>query len=57
MMTRKKSVENAKKSLELEGFVFTSEEKRILEKIANGKLSPADFRAYAASKLLVQEAV
>ena len=35
----RKNVTSAMKSFELEGFVYTEEEKRIFNKIANGELS------------------
>lgn len=35
----RKNVESAIKSLELEGFVYTSDEKAIFEKIASGEIS------------------
>lgn len=56
MTSRRKAVENATKSLEIEGFSFSIEEKRLLEKVAKGELSPADLRTYAANKMTVREA-
>ena len=39
MSNIKDNIESAVKSFELEGFVYTNEEKAILEKVANGKLT------------------
>lgn len=41
----RKNVTSAMKSFELEGFVYTEEEKRIFNKIANGELSLDEGRA------------
>lgn len=40
----RKDVESIMKSFELEGFVYTTQEKDIFEKIASGEITPAQAR-------------
>ena len=40
----RKNVISAMKSFELEGFVYTEEEKRVFDKIASGEISTAQAR-------------
>jgi hypothetical protein len=54
---RRKAVEHAIKSLELEGFSFSTEEKKILEKVASGKMSTEELRSYALNKRMLKEAI
>ena len=55
--TRKKAVEYATKSLELEGFSFSLKEKEILGKVASGEMSTEELREYALNKRIVKEAI
>lgn len=50
-MTRKQSVKYAMHSMELEGFVYTEEEKALFDRLANGEIEPEDIRKFAAEKL------
>lgn len=40
----RKNIESAVKSLELEGFVYTEQEKAVFEKIASGEITTAQAR-------------
>lgn len=42
-MDIKKAVEGAMKSMEMEGFTFTEEEKALFEKVKNGELTTDDI--------------
>lgn len=50
LKTRHQAVEHATKTLELEGFSFSIEEKRILAKVASGEMSTEELREYVLSK-------
>lgn len=50
-MNRKAAVQQSIHSMEMEGFVFSNEDKAIFEKLAKGDISHADVRKIAAEKL------
>ena len=57
LKTRHQAVEYATKTLELEGFSFSIEEKRILAKVASGETSTKELREHILNKKMVKEAI
>lgn len=55
--TREQAVEHATKTIELEGFTFSTEEKRLLQKVANGEMSTQELREHVLNKKMVKEAI
>lgn len=55
--TREQAVEHATKTIELEGFTFSNEEKRLLQKVANGEMSTQELREHVLNKKMVKEAI
>ena len=51
LKTKQQAVEHATKTLELEGFSFSIEEKGILAQVASGEMSTEERREYALSKI------
>lgn len=51
MSTIKDNIESAMKSFELEGFVYTEDEKAIFEKVANGEITINEGKAAFMNEL------
>lgn len=51
MNTIKDNIESAMKSFELEGFVYTDDEKAVFEKVANGEITINEGKAVFMNEL------
>jgi hypothetical protein len=57
LKTKQQAVEHATKTLELEGFSFSLEEKKLLKKVANGEMTTKELREHVLNKKIIKEAI
>lgn len=55
MNEKAEAVEYAMKTMELEGFSFSADEKNILKKVARGEMTTEEVRESAINKMTVRE--
>lgn len=50
-MDKKRAVKSAMASMEMEGFVYTEEEKSVFDKLGKGEITGGDIREMVAKKV------